>query len=239
MSNIYKNIIKFLAPGAAMFFLATLFSGITLAYSIFDLPSPKELAEAGRNLYDKYGLVALLIAALVEGTFMINIYVPGSFVIVLSVYLSDKDLTSLSVIALVTWVGFFLSSIINYWLGATGGYKALLFLGKREILERIKKWMQKNSKRAIFISSVHPNFQALVMVCTGIAHESPLPILLKSASSLLFWVPLWTIFFSQALKHVEIDDDNGAWYVVIMLIVIGFVISFVEFAKQKWLSKDN
>lgn len=220
-----------------MFFLAALFSLLSVTYAVFDLPSPKEIAEAGKNLYDQYGLAVLLLAATIEGLFMINIYIPGSFVIVLSVYLSDKTPSSLAVIALVTWIGFFISSVINYYLGATGGYKALLLLGKEGTLKKVRKWMEKHGARAIFLSSVHPNLQAFVMVCAGIAHESIARTSIKSAVALTVWVPLWTIFFSQTLKHVEIDDKNSAGYLVALLIGAGLAISVIDSIKKQWLSR--
>lgn len=74
--------------------------------------------------------MVLFAAALLEGLFMVNIYLPGSFVIVLSVYLSDQSLSELAAIATVTWIAFLLASVINYLLGSTGGYRSLLALGR-------------------------------------------------------------------------------------------------------------
>lgn len=222
---------KSIYAGIIPFGVALLFSLFSLLYSLFDLPSPKELAILGKNLYDNYGLITLLLAALLEGVFMVNIYIPGSFVIVLSVFLSDKSVVQLVTISAIVWFGFFASSIFNYWLGATGFYKALLILGKRNTIEKMQAWIGKKGGKAIFLSSIHPNFQAITMVCIGIARHYFLNSMIKSALSLAFWVPIWTIIFSIILKKVDIEDSNGPLYVIVLLLFVSIASIIIEYIK--------
>lgn len=222
---------KSISAGSIYLALAAAFSIFSLLYSLLNFPPPRDLAAIGRDLYNDYGLVILLLAALLEGVFMVNIYIPGSFVIVLSVFLSDKSIEQLITISMVVWIGFFASSVFNYWLGATGFYKALLLLGKKNTVEKMQSWIEKKGSRAIFMSSIHPNFQAITMVCTGIARHSFFNSLTKSALSLAFWVPVWTIFFSIILKRVDIEDSNGPLYVIILLLLVGVSAIIIEYIK--------
>lgn len=234
-----NRISVFLTPGLLYFSAAGFFALFLSLYALFGLPSPYELSVLGQKLYESYGLLALCIAAMMEGLFMVNIYIPGSFVIVLSVYLSDKTPSSLLSIALITWCGFFISSVINYILGATGGYRALLFLGKKGALEKMRAWMERNGSRAMFLSAIHPNFQAFVMVSSGITRQPVARTLAASAISLAFWVPLWTVFFSIILKSVAIDDSDNSWYVVALLVMVGLIVCSFEWLKKKRREKSQ
>jgi membrane protein DedA with SNARE-associated domain len=226
-----ENLKKSLASGYLPLLIAVAFSVFSLLYDLLDFPSPKELSIIGKNLYEQYGLIILLLASLLEGIFMVNIYIPGSFVIVLSVFLSDKSIDQLFIISIIVWAGFFSSSIFNYWLGATGFYKALLLLGKKNTIERMQVWINKKGGRAIFLSSIHPNFQAITMVCAGISRYSFLSSSIKSAVSLIFWVPIWTVVFSIILKRVDIENSNGPLYVIGLLVLVGIVSIIIEYVK--------
>ena len=228
-----ESIKEFLRPGFVPFALAGLFALTSLGYSLLGLPSAAELASTGRALYLQYGLAVLLAAALLEGIFMINLYLPGSFVIVLSVFLSDKSINELSVIAVVTWVGFFLASLANYFLGATGFYKALLALGRKDTITSTQAWIRLRGEKARFFSAVHPNIQALYMVCSGIARDPFSSAAIKSGFYLAFWVPLWTLFFSVVLKKVDIEDSNTPLYVIAFLLTIGTMMCFYRIARLK------
>ena len=218
-----------LRPGLVPFALAGLFALTSLGYSLLGLPSAAELASTGRTLYLQYGLAVLFAAALLEGIFMVNLYLPGSFVIVLSVFLSDKSVNELGVIAVVTWIGFFLASLANYALGATGFYKALLALGRKDTITSTQAWIRLRGEKARFFSAVHPNIQALYMVCSGIARDPFAAAALKSGLYLAFWVPLWTLFFSIVLKKVDIEDSNTPLYVIAFLLAIGIAMCLYKF----------
>lgn len=224
---------EILRPGFVPFALAGLFALTSLGYSLLGLPSAAELASLGRALYLQYGLAVLLAAAFLEGIFMVNLYLPGSFVIVLSVFLSDKSINELSVIAVVTWIGFFLASLVNYCLGSTGFYKVLLALGKSDTITSTQDWIRLRGEKARFFSAVHPNIQALYMVCSGIAREPFASAAVKSGLYLALWVPLWTLFFSVVLKEVDIEDSNTPIYVISFLLAVGAMMCLYRVMKFK------
>jgi membrane protein DedA with SNARE-associated domain len=214
-----NNFYRYLKPGVVPLMLAFFFGIFTVCYKTLDFPPPTEMADIGRNLYNQYGIVTLLIAAFIEGIFMVNIYFPGSFVIVLAVFLSDKTFFPLAVIAIVSWVAFMFSGCFNYWVGKTGFYKILLYLGKKDTVLNMQKWMDRRGKKAVFFAAIHPNFLAVSQVCLGIAQEGIKKNIYFSAVGLSFWVPIWTVFFALVVKKVNLEDSNQAWYIVAFFLV--------------------
>jgi len=213
-----------MAPGMVPLLFAVAFAIFTVIYKTIGLPPPSEIAVIGKELYANYGNITLLIAAFLEGVFMINIYFPGSFVILLAVFLSDKTATQLSLIAFFCWLGFVGAGPLNYWLGNAGFYRVLLKIGKNDIVIKMRRWMDKRGKVAILLASIHPNFLAVAQVCMGISSEGYRKTLTLTALSLAMWVPLWTIIFSIVLKQVDMSDSNQAWYVVAIFIIWGIVL---------------
>lgn len=213
-----------MAPGMVPFLFAVASAVFTVIYKTIGLPPPSEIAEIGKGLYASYGNLTLVAAAFLEGVFMINIYFPGSFVILLAVFLSDKSVAQLSLIAIFSWLGFMCAGPLNYWLGNAGFYRVLLKIGKDDIVIKMRRWMDKRGKAAVFLAAIHPNFLAVSQVCMGISSEGYRKTLMLSALSLAMWVPLWTIIFSIVLKEVDISDSNQAWYIVVIFLIWGIAL---------------
>lgn len=203
--------------------LAVLFAIFTLLYQLLNLPDPERLGQIVQSLYDLYGMVALFIAAFIEAIFMVNIYFPGSFMIVLAVFLSPKTVASLFIIALIAWLGFMLAGFVNYWLGNKGFYKILLFLGKRDIVEKMQAWMKRRGKYAVFLAASHPNVLAITQICMGISRVGIIRNIILSGLTLAFWVPLWTIFFAFISKSAEIAKFPYGWYMMGLFILWGII----------------
>lgn len=211
-------------PGDLPFLLGITFLIFAFVYRSIDLPQPAELAEIGRTLYFEYGIIVLLLAAFIEGIFMVNFYFPGSFVILLAVFLSDKSPESLAAIILLSVLGFLLATVINYGLGKYGFYRALLWMGKANIVERMQKWLDKRGRWAVGLTGVHPNLLAIAVVCMGIAGEGILKTSAIAAASLVFWVSLSIIVIAMVISQVNIEDPNQHWYIFGAFILWGLFL---------------
>jgi len=73
-----------------IFFLVFYF-GIKYLWGIYDLPSQQNIIDSAQGLFSKYGIVAILIAAFLEGLILIGNYFPGSMVIFLGLSLTFGD----------------------------------------------------------------------------------------------------------------------------------------------------
>src|SRR3972149_9740155 len=81
------------------------------------IPSPKELIAILENLYDSYGYIGLVTATFLEGLAYVCLYVPGAFVIALSVFFSDGTIMDLITISSLVAITLTATSLINYYFG--------------------------------------------------------------------------------------------------------------------------
>lgn len=224
-----SRIVKFISPGLIPLFLGIAFLAFCLLYDFLDLPPPVDIAKVLKEYFDQFGGATILFAAFVEGIFMVNIYFPGSFVIVLAVILADKTFPTLGAIALLTWIGFIVASFVNYFLGKFGFYKPLLILGKKDAIDKTKLWMEKRGAHATFWAAFHPNFLAFVVVTMGVVRVSLHDCLVKTGKALAFWVIFWTGLTASLATHINIEDSNQGWYVVGILFVLAFLLMIKEY----------
>lgn len=220
-------------PGHLPFALGMAFLTFAFVYRSVDFPQPSELAEIGRSLYAEYGIIVLLIAAFIEGIFMVNFYFPGSFVILLAVFLSEKSPEALGAIVLWSVVGFLLATVINYVLGKYGFYRVVLWMGKKDTVKNMHKWLSKHGRWAIGLTAVHPNFLAIAVVCMGIAREGLLKTSAIVGVALIFWVSLWTIIIAAVVSKVNVEDPNQHWYIFGVFILWGLFLIAKRRIQQK------
>lgn len=235
--NTIRNCWIIIKPGIIPLILAISYILFIFCYRLLGLPSPETLGKLFSHLLTEYGTPILIVASLIEGVFMISFYFPGSFVILLSILVSDKSIKSILFICIYSLVGFLMSNIINYFLGLFGYYKALLFLGKGDTVKKMEIWLSKNKYKTLFFASVHPNILSFAFVSCGIAKQKSLPLFVFSLFSLSFWISLWVIIFLPLLKIVNIQDPNQAWYIVILLLVWSIVLIGRELIRKKTAHK--
>lgn len=232
MKQLINQCIIISRPGHLPFILGATFITFAFVYRFLGLPEPEEMAEIINFFYNTYGVQILFFAAFLEGIFMISFYFPGSFVILLAVFISDKSITDLSYIATLSFLGFVFSVAINYLLGKYGFYHALLWMGKRNTIESMQKWLDHKGRIAIFLSAFHPNFLAIAVVCMGISREGILRTGMSASLSLAFWVPLWTIVAAVLLSQVNIEDPNQHWYIFAAFVVWGVFLIIKAMVKN-------
>lgn len=219
-----RKLIKWIEPGLIPFSLAGAFAVFILIYRSLGLPSPVEVINLARNLFHEFGFIVLIIAAFLEGIFMISFYFPGSFVILIAVLISDMSPVSLISIGFFSWIGFIISVFVNYYMGMYGYYRALVFLGKSDTIEKMDAWLAKYGRWTIFFSAFHPNFLAASIVSNGIAKKSLTSTMLIAGSSLIFWILMWITVATPFLEEIDVEDPNTSWYIVLFLIGWGLVL---------------
>lgn len=232
MSKIYK----FLNPGLFLFSIGIFLFIIIIFYESLDLPSNKEIVTYLRLLFEEYGLIVVLIGAIIESLFMISIYLPGSAVIILSVILLGDKIENLLLITLLTVIGFTTSNFINYFLGKYGYYKILLVLGGEDQLFNMKKRFEQNANRTIAISGFHPNFLAIAVVSAGIIDYGLLKTFRKVILSTIIWVIIWVSLVSIFANSITLEDSgkNPAIGFLILIFLWGLGTCVIEYYKKKF-----
>jgi membrane protein DedA with SNARE-associated domain len=230
--NHLKRFKEFIEPGMFQFVLAVALIVVGFLWIPIGLPAPDETVAIATNLFEKYGMIVLLIGAFVEGIFMVNLYFPGSFLILLAILVSSRTLPELAAITAIAWVAFSLASALNYFLGRYGFYKLLLFLGSPKLVEDMRAWMNKRGRWAILLSAFHPNFLAISVVSMGVAREGFFKSMFWSMVSLLFWVPVLTALMAFILPDAN-ETDTYYWYLVLILLAWGCILILRSHFRRK------
>lgn len=198
----FKKIPK-LPLSALLFYLMAI-----LLYNLGFIPSPVQIVELLEILYENYGYIGLFIASFLEGIVYLGLYLPGSFIIALSVFLSDGSFISLFTISIIVTFALTLTSILNYLLGR--------MLAKRNI--KIRK------SKGIFASFLHPNILAFYFFNSGLKKYSPWYILIVPI--LMFCYGLFLAYMLYMFKPFfrgAIESET----VMVLLILIWLTIAFI------------
>lgn len=184
----FRIILRFASLPLALLIVFVLF---VVFYHLLNLPSPEELIRLAKSYYSEYGYLVVFLAALAEGFLVINLYLPGSFVIVLGMAFSQGDpIKAINLISLVI-LGFLLTYILNYAMGRYGWYRFLLFLGLGSYLEKMKVRVERYGLPVIFSTYFHPNVGALTAICVGILRLPFIHFFTYSVLATIVWNALW------------------------------------------------
>jgi|SRR3989338_6234301 len=154
------------------------------------LPGIDVLADIASGFFERYGLIALYVAAVIESSFVIGFYFPGSLVVILAILVSDRSISALGGIVLIGWASVLTATVINYWLGREGFYRLLLKLGSQKSVDDMQLWLERRGRWAIFFSAMHPNILAITNICMGITRAGLLKTLVLSFIAIAFWIPI-------------------------------------------------
>jgi len=211
----------YLEPGAFYFALAIFFVIMIFVREPLGLPGIDTLAEIAKGFFERYGLIALYVSAVIESLFMISFYFPGSLVVILAILVSDRSIPALGAIVLIGWASVLTATVINYWLGKEGAYRILLKLGSEKSILDMQAWLEKRGRWAIFFSAVHPNLLAITNICMGIARAGLLRTLTLSFISILFWIPVQVYILGFVLPDPKDSTALLQWVIAGAILLLG------------------
>lgn len=168
------------------------------------LPQGSELFEAVTNAFRSYGFAFVGIAALIEGLLVVNLYFPGSLVILIGVTAFRGS--PLMVVMLVATViaAFFLATIINYCIGYYGLHALISRLKADTQIQVVSEWHRKVGRWFVPLSFFHPNLSAFVAVACGRDRISPYRFFPIALIATIAWNSFWgglTYSFGPLLKE--------------------------------------
>lgn len=187
---------------------------ILLLWNLNIIPSPTGILAFLEGLYNNYGLIGLFISSFLEGIVYLGLYFPGSFIIALSVILSDGSFKQLATISLIVALTLTITSLINYFLG-----RRINFLeNKKEEITR-----KNMASRGLLVSILHPNILAFYFFNSGLRRRNPwkiivVPILMFPYGLLLAY--LFSYFREGTRRAIESP------YIMITLILVWIVVAF-------------
>ena len=169
------------------------FASFYAVWGLLGLPPKEEVVEMAKLYFEKYGLITIFVCAIIEGTLFAGWYFPGSFVIVLGVFLAGDDYVQLFGVFAVTTLGLLTSYVFNYYVGRYGWYRLLLAMGFAEAIEKAKRQLVRYGPRATFLTYWHPNLAALTSTAAGILQIPFRTFMLYTLAATLVWDTFWTI----------------------------------------------
>jgi membrane protein DedA with SNARE-associated domain len=155
------------------------------------LPTPEDLINTIREWYMLYGNYLVFIAALLEATFLLGLYVPGSTVILFGAALSKSGAIGLPGVLILADVGLILGYTLNYFLGKYGWYHVLSKFGLEGGIQEAKEKIHKYGKGAFFVGYIFPNSGAFLSTAAGVMKVPFWQFFLYSVLSQTFWIVVW------------------------------------------------
>ena len=169
-------------------------AAVALVYGLWwllDLPKEKEIIALANSYFERYGLITVLISAVLEGLILIGVYYPGSLVIFLAVIFAAGDVLKVAEVVIVATLGVLIAYVTNYLLGQYGWYKLLSKFGLDDSIDEAKKRLEKHQKKALILTYWHPNFAALTSTAAGILGMNFYKFFALSALVALIWNIFW------------------------------------------------
>lgn len=151
------------------------------------IPDAPALIQQIKQVYGVYGYDLVFLGALLEGTFLVGFYVPGSFIVLLGAALSKSGVVSFPLVVLFGTLGLSLGYVINYALGRFGWYRILSGFGFDKGIEAAKDKLRHYQDKAIFYGYMMPSTASLLSTAAGIMKMPFKKFVVQSVLTQAFW----------------------------------------------------
>ncbi len=208
-------------------FIAIVSFTLTLLWKVLKLPEEEALIEILKLYFDKYGLITVYVAAVIEGALFVGWYMPGSMVIFLGVILSNGDIKRICLSILFTILGLITAYTINYCIGKYGWSKLFKILKVEKAIENSKIKYRDNDLKAIYFSYWQPNLAGLVSTAAGTLHAKFYRFFIHSCIATVLWctlVGIVTFLFGKVIF---------AYMGTIFIMVLTIWILYIVFVNRK------
>lgn len=173
-----------------------------------------------KGLYDTYGYWLIFVGAMLEGTFVVGLYLPGSLVVLLGAALAKTGVVSFPLVILIAVIGFNTGYTINYLLGKYGWYRVVEGLGFKKQIDHAKAKLEKYEVMALLFGYVMPSAASFLSTSAGIMHFPFKKFLIASLLIQTGWSLLWgTLAYVLGLTFVEYFIQYFGFIVIIGLAI--------------------
>lgn len=223
-----KRIVKALAM--PLILLGTLCIFFVIAAVFF--PTPDALLEGLKYYFALYGYPVLIFSAMIESIPLINIYFPGSSIILLAAAFCRQGSLNIFAVILLTAASFCLTYVLNYWLGRYGFHKLFVKFGMGDALEKTKVQVKKHGFWWIWISYSHPNLGALTSTTFGILNLPFSSFLTQTILANIVWSTFWGVIMYYSSNGM-IEILTARWLILAILALVIAVKIIKELKKKK------
>ena len=202
------------------YFLAVMFVWLGI------FPQPAEAVGILENLYSKYGLMGLFVAAFFEGLAYVGLYFAGCLIILFVVLFSDGKLVSFFNISVVVALALTLASLLNYTLGR--------YIISKPIRESKEVEKERKLSSGLILSALHPNSLAFYFVNLGMNKENPWKVIFVPLILVPYGFLLGYLFYQ--MKPILLTNAESP-YILLTALVLWFIFAFIMKNKRDKKSK--
>lgn len=169
------------------------------------IPDISKMIGVAEQVYGSYGYFLIFLGALVEGTFIIGFYIPGSFIVLLGVSLARLGITSFPLVIFFAVLGFCFGYSMNYILGRFGWYKIIEGTGFEKKIIEIKYNLKHHYDKALFLGYIMPSTGSMLSTVSGILKIPFKEFIFKTILIQTFWsLLLGGLAFIFGMTFIEI-----------------------------------
>ena len=202
---------------------------VIILWNLNLIPEPQEIIIFLEDLHREYGYLSLVVATFAEGIAYLCLYVPGAFIIALTVFFSENSFMSLLTISSIVTIVLTVTSFINYFLGR--------YVATRKF--SLEKEFVKESEMlsaGFLLSMLHPNMLAFYFFNAGLERMNLKKVLFVP----LFMIPYGMVIaygLSSLSIYVKPKLENPSFLLVMVL--LWFLVAYLVNSKsrKKKLSK--
>ncbi len=179
-----------------------------------------------RKYCETYGYILVFIGGFVETLFLVGIYLPASFTILLGILVAPYNLYNLFMVCLMCIFSALLANIINYIIGRFGFVRFFNLIGAKQVLDMEEN--RKHTNKSILLSSISPNLLGITVVYHSMKGMAFSKIIGLSFLSTLIWVPILS-FIVVCLGQSALTDTSPNTLLYFFFIWIAYLIISTEF----------
>ncbi len=192
-NNISSKLRPALVASISPAIYTVLFLLLMVIWHVAKFPSPDRIFDEVSSLYKSHGLWIVGLSAFIEGLVLVNLYFPGSAVILIGVITFRGNPVAAASVVAVTMFAFILAANCNFAIGFFGLHHLIRRLGGGRWLEKAHSWYEAKGCHALLLSYWHPNFGAFVAVACGNGRLNYNRFLRITAIAILAWNTFWGI----------------------------------------------
>ena len=209
--------------------LLAFFSLLYAVWIALGLPPEETIAPIARGYFERFGLLAVLVAAFIEGLFVIGWYFPGSTIIVVCLVLSTSSTQSFVIVSMSAGIGLLTAYCFNYAMGKYGWYKLLVRFGYQASIENGKARLHRHGLAAIFLTYWQFLLASAVSTASGILQYSFPKFLLVSVVSVVFWTTFWsTIIYFLGAAAMQLVGIRFILAIIVAWITIALAVHYIR-----------
>lgn len=184
---------------------------------------PKMLLASLTDLYARFGYSLVFLAGVLEGMFLVGMYIPGSAIIYTGIALSKTGAFSPLGMALLGNAGLLVGFCINYVLGKYGWYQLLISFGLETKLNHAKEQLIQYEKKALFFGFISPFPGTFLATAAGMLQLPFWGFFRTLIVVQLFWGSLWALLvYYFGIPFVELFLRYFSLVMLVGLGVVGF-----------------